>query len=88
MVARLELIDLVRAGADWLEIERRVASRSTHVVFEQMLRQDIPVGAAEDTVPAWGRVLEIDLDRRGVDRIDRVNDLEVTGRRGGRVRIR
>ena len=84
-VARLEVLEHVGAGADRLEVGRRVARLGAHVVGVQVLGNDHALGADEGERPERRRLVEQHLDRVVVDLLD----LDVlVGGAGGRRRRR
>ncbi len=69
-VARLELDEPVRAGADRLQIARRFARLRADIVAEMMFRQDQPDRSDERIGPERRRGLEDHLDGMVVDLLD------------------
>ena len=67
LIARLELDELVGAGADGRQIGRGVAGLGTLEVGEQMFRQDAAIGPDEGVGPERGRLVEHDADRQIID---------------------
>ncbi len=85
-VARLEVDEHVRTGADRREICRRLARAGALVLFEQVLRDDRVARADKRVGPERRRLFEVDLDRQVVD----FGNLDVLigadrRRRGGRI---
>ena len=82
-VARLEVLEHVGAGADRLEVGRRVARLGAHIVGIQVLGDDHALGADEGVGPERRRLVELDAHRVVVDLLDD-DVLEVgDGDRGG-----
>ena len=83
-VARLELDEFVGAGADGLEVVRRLAGLGALVVREQMLRDDAAVGPDKGIGPERGRLVEQDADGEVIDLFDGDVAVDADGdRRGG-----
>jgi hypothetical protein len=83
-VARLEVLELVGSGADWLEVGRRVARFVAGIVGEQVLGQDHAARADKGVGPERRRLRELHHHRVGVDLFDRHVLVGGVGRRGGR----
>ena len=81
-VARLEIHELIRAGADRLQIVRRLARFGADVILEQMLRDDRAVVADKGIGPEWRRLGKDEADGEVVDLLDR--DILVVGDRDRR----
>ena len=84
-VARLELDELVGAGADGRQIVRGLAGLGALVVGEQMFRQNAAIGPDEGVGPERGRLVEHDADREIIDLFDGdvAVDADAHGRGGG-----
>src|SRR5262249_61559708 len=74
-VARLELDEPVRTGADWLEIVRRLARFGALVGFE-----DVPGDDRARHQPVRGRLREDELHGVRVDRLDLLHVAKDTDR--------
>ena len=83
-VARLEVLELVGAGADRLEVGRRLARLGAGVVGEQMLGNDAAGGGDKGVGPERRRLLEVHLHRVVVDLLDDDVLVGAAGQRGGR----
>ena len=66
-VARLEVDELVRAGADRLQVGRRVARLRADVRCEHVLRDDHALGRDKERGPERRRLRERDPDRERID---------------------
>ncbi len=73
-----ELGDVVRAGADRIEVELGVARGGAHRILENMAREDCSAvkGSCEDAEPAGVWLGERDADGHIIDRLDVGNRLE------------
>ena len=83
-VARLEVDELVGAGADRLEVGRGVARLRADVVGVQVLRDDHAAHADESIGPERRRLVEQDAHRVAVDLLDLAVLVAADGGGGGR----